>query len=96
VVQLYAGHPAVSVTRPPRELRAFAKVRVEAGATADVGLSLGMRDLAHWDPPAGAWVAEAGEHLLWVGTSSRDLADPITVVLTEPWSAPASARLDGR
>jgi hypothetical protein len=50
-----------------------------------------MRDLAFWDPVSGAWVAEAGEFLLWAGSSSRALAEPATVVLTERWTAPASA-----
>ena len=92
VVQLYVGDPEASVRRAPRELRAFAKVHLGAGDSSVASLRLGMRDLAFWDPVTSAWVAEAGEFLLWAGASSRALAEPATVVLTERWSAPASGR----
>ena len=95
VVQLYVGHPDSSRLRAPRELRAFAKVVLEAGASTECTLSLGMRDLAHWDPRDDAWVVEAGERSLWAGTSSGDLGDPVPLVVTETWRAPASGPVDG-
>jgi len=91
VVQLYVGDLECSVRRPHRELRAFAKVRVEPGASTTVHLALGPRAFAFWDRREGAWVAEPGEFHLWAGRSSRSLSAPTTVVLTERWSAPASA-----
>ena len=77
--------------RPPRELRTFAKVRLEPGESRDVHLRLGMRDLAFWDPVTSAWVAEPGDFLVWAGVSSRSLSAPTSVVLTERWTVPASA-----
>jgi len=74
-----------------RELRAFAKVHLEPGAAIEVQRRLTMRDLAFWDPRSDAWVAEPGEHLVWAGTSSRALSEPQSFVLTERWTAPASA-----
>ena len=91
VVQLYVGDPDASVRRAPRELRTFAKVHLAPGETRDVRLRLTMRDLAFWDPVTSAWVAEAGDFLLWAGVSSRALSGPASVVLTERWTAPASA-----
>jgi beta-glucosidase len=91
VVQVYVGDPEASVRRPVRELRAFTKVHAEPGGVVDVQHRLGMRDLAFWDPREEAWVAEPGEYLVWVGTSSRALSPPASFVLTERWSAPASA-----
>ena len=35
VVQLYVGDPEASVARPPRELKAFAKVDLDAGQSRD-------------------------------------------------------------
>jgi beta-glucosidase len=90
VVQLYVGDPEASVRRPVRELRGFAKVRLEPGESASVIITLDMRDLAFWDPVTDAWVAEPGEYLVWSGTSSRDLTEPASFVLTERWTAPAS------
>lgn len=90
VVQVYVGDPEASVRRPLRELRWFGKVHLEAGATATVAVTLDMRALAFWDPRTDEWVAEPGEHLVWAGTSSRHLCEPVSVVLTERWSTPAS------
>ena len=90
VVQVYVGHPDASVPRPPRELRAFEKVTLDPGEARELTFALGMRDLAYWDAGAREWVAEAGEHLVWAGTSSRDVGEPATIVLTGRWTAPAS------
>jgi len=96
VVQLYVGDSDASVRRPVRELRAFAKVEMEPGASTDVHLRLTMRHLAFWDPTTDRWTAEAGEFRLWAGQSSRNLTDPTTVVLTDAWTATASDPLPER
>ena len=90
VVQLYLGHPGAAAPRPPRELRAFQKVALDPGEAHELTFELGMRDLARWDRASGGWVADPGEHLVWAGTSSRDLTEPATLVLTERWTSPAS------
>jgi beta-glucosidase len=95
-VQVYVGHPGASVVRPVRELRAFAKVHLDPGQSEECHVSLGMRDLAHWDHRTDEWVAEPGELLVWAGPSSRHLGPPTTLVLTERWTSPASGPLDGR
>ena len=93
VVQVYVGHPGAAAPSPLRQLRAFEKVVLDPGASRELTFALGMRDLARWDGRADAWVADAGEHLVWAGTSSREVGEPATLVLTERWSAPASAPL---
>ena len=65
---------------------------LDPGESRELTFALGMRDLARWDRRAGEWVADAGEHLVWAGTSSRDVGEPATLVLTERWTAPASGR----
>jgi beta-glucosidase len=96
VVQLYLGDPEASVRRPLRELRTFAKVHLDAGASVGISLQLDMRHLAFWDPRSDAWVAEPGEYRLWAGSSSRALSEPTSFVLTERWSAPASGPVHPR
>ncbi|MFL6206480.1 MAG: beta-glucosidase family protein [Acidimicrobiales bacterium] len=93
VVQVYVGHPGAAAPSPVRQLRAFEKVALDPGGSRELTFSIGMRDLARWDQRGGEWVADAGEHLVWVGTSSREVGEPATLVLTERWSAPASAPL---
>jgi beta-glucosidase len=55
VVQCYVA-PAMRggprLTRPPKELKAFAKVRLEPGETTTVQLTLDERAFAYWDPGA--------------------------------------------
>jgi beta-glucosidase len=93
VVQVYVGDDEATVRRPPRELRAFAKVVLEPGVSATVRCTLTMRELACWDPVGGRWLAEAGRFTLWAGRSSRDLGSPVSVELTGDWAAPPDAPL---
>ena len=79
VVQCYVEPPPGDGARPPRTLRAFAKVEVEAGATARVRIALHARDFAVWDEAGHGWVVPRGVHGVRLGTSSRDLLDAIAV-----------------
>ena len=73
VVQIYVGDLKSGVQRPPRELKAFAKVALAPGETRRVEFELGKRAFAYWSPAHGDWVVETGEFELAVGASSRDL-----------------------
>jgi beta-glucosidase len=57
VVQLYVEPPPSELVRPPRELRAFAKVRLGPGETTTVVLELTDRAFACWDPGDPSWEA---------------------------------------
>ena len=48
--QLYVGAVDPHVVRPPKELKAFAKVWLDPGETATVTLTLDGRSFAYWDP----------------------------------------------
>ena len=50
VVQCYVGAVQPKVTRPLKELKAFMKVWLEPGESADVELTLDARSFAYWDP----------------------------------------------
>jgi len=86
VVQVYVGDPAAAVARPPRELKAFAKVSLEPGAEQEVTFTLTARDLSYWSALHRRWVLEGGEFRIGVGASSRDIRLPgvITVAATPP------------
>jgi beta-glucosidase len=81
VVQLYVHDVEASVARPPKELRAFAKVRVAAGATEVVHLHLGDDAFAFWDAAEHRWQVEPGEVELLVGMSSRDIRQRASVTI---------------
>ncbi len=69
VVQMYTHQRAGSTSRPVRELKAYRKVMVAAGATENVELVLKAEDLGYWSSSERKKVLEAGVFDVWVGTS---------------------------
>lgn len=89
VVQLYVQDEACSVPRPPRELKGFAKLSLEAGESGLARLTLPMRAFAFFDDSRAAWVAEAGRFQLQAGLSVDQIMASATVELAEDWIEPA-------
>jgi beta-glucosidase len=73
IVQVYASIAGSKVVRVPRELKGFASVTLEPGASARVELSIPSTELAYWSVLDHAWVVEGGEYTIEAGSSSRDL-----------------------
>jgi beta-glucosidase len=71
VVQVYVRPVAPRLPRPPQELKGFAKVLLKPGEAKTVSVALGADAFAFYDPAKKAWVAEAGEFRIRVGSSSR-------------------------
>ena len=55
VVQCYVAPETSRLARPPKELKAFAKVWLDPGETAAVELVLDDRAFAYWDPGQDDW-----------------------------------------
>lgn len=70
VVQLYVSDLQSTVKRPPKELKAFAKVSLEPDETTTVRFALPRRAFAFWDE---GWVVEPGVFELLCGSSSVDI-----------------------
>jgi len=73
VVQLYVSHPASKVSRPGRELKGFARVSIEPGATETVRIPLAASRLAYWNASTRSFVVEPGAVRVLVGSSSADI-----------------------
>lgn len=73
IVQLYLAPKKTALARPVRELKAFAKVALEPGESADVSFTLAPRDFSYWHPEFGEWILDDGELDVEVGASSRDI-----------------------
>ncbi len=73
VVQVYVRPLKPPVSRPDKELKAFAKVALAPGETRTVTLSLGPRAFAYYDADAKGWRAAKGRYEILVGASSRDI-----------------------
>ena len=73
VVQLYLHDVQSSLPRPPKELKAFARVMLQPGEARTIHFSLDESALAFFDPGKGDWLAEKGAFEVLVGASSRDI-----------------------
>jgi beta-glucosidase len=69
VPQVYVGQPA-STGEPPKNLRGFAKVSLNAGQTQRVTVTLDARSFQYWN---GGWASAGGTSQIFVGSSSRDI-----------------------
>jgi beta-glucosidase len=76
VAQLYVSYQGSRVDRAARDLKAFAKVHLEAGETRRVTLTVPADSLAFYDADAASWELEPITYAVHVGSSSRDL--PLT------------------
>ena len=81
IVQVYVHDQRSRLVRPYKELKGFAKVRLEPGETQTVTIDLDRRAFAYYDPAYGDWVAESGAFDILVGRSSADICLQATVHL---------------
>ncbi|NML35331.1 glycoside hydrolase family 3 N-terminal domain-containing protein [Paraburkholderia antibiotica] len=72
IVQLYVRDRHASVARPVRELKAFARVPLAAGAATRVSVKLPV-DMLNFTDAQGERIVEPGDFDLLVGSSSRDI-----------------------
>lgn len=95
VVQLYARDVLASTVRPLRQLLAFTRVHIPAGATRRVRLTAPVNALALIDP-RGALVVEPGDVDLMIGASSSDIRARTTLTFTgEVTAVPRDGRFLG-
>jgi beta-glucosidase len=80
-VQLYVSDPVCSVLRPEKELKAFKKVFLQPGETKTVELDVKVGDLAFYDETKKGWNTEAGEYILQLGNSSRNISKTVKILV---------------
>lgn len=73
VVQLYAGYEQSRVPRPVRELKGFRRVALQPGESKTITIPMDVSAVAYYDVARHAWVDEAGQVDVWLGTSSENL-----------------------
>ena len=80
VVQLYVSQPQGMLDKPYQVLAAFEKTdELKPGEAQTVTLSFDMKDLASYDEKRAAWILEAGDYIVRIGSSSRD-TEPAAVI----------------
>jgi beta-glucosidase len=73
IAELYVGDAHSSVPRPFKELKGFAKVRLNPGETKHVSLTLDRRAFSYYAVNKKAWNAEPGDFAILVGSSSEKI-----------------------
>lgn len=79
VAQLYVHYTDSKIERPYKELKAFKRVTVGAGQTAQVTLEVPVMELRYWDESVNGWVLEGGCIELMIGSASDDIRQSVTV-----------------
>lgn len=73
IVQLYIHDKKCSLPRPEKELKGFAKVKLEPGEEQTVAFRVDKESLSFYDDRRGDWIAEPGVFEALVGASSDDI-----------------------
>lgn len=82
VVQLYLSAPKKSMYKPEDELKAFAKTNLLApGQSQFMVFTLHADDLASFYTGRAAWIADAGEYKVKIGSSSREIEKTVSFKL---------------
>ncbi|MGZ3778846.1 MAG: glycoside hydrolase family 3 C-terminal domain-containing protein, partial [Mucilaginibacter sp.] len=80
-VQLYVSKTGSTVERPEKELKSFKKVMIAPGQTADVSLTIPVKDLAYYDVKTSRWVVEPGKYKILAGASSKDIKGSASITV---------------
>ncbi|MDE7246726.1 MAG: glycoside hydrolase family 3 C-terminal domain-containing protein, partial [Lachnospiraceae bacterium] len=84
VVQVYCSAPAGKLPKPYQELTAFAKTKLLApGESETVEITFPVKNMASYCEACAAWVLEAGEYIIRIGTSSRNTEIAAVLTLTD-------------
>lgn len=78
VVQIYVGDPNSTMTKPMKELKAFKKIFVHKGETANVEIAIPVADIAYYNTMLHSWVVENGRYDIYVGSSSQDIRSVVS------------------
>lgn len=84
VAEVYVADKESTIFRPEKELRAFKKVFIKAGETAEVSLELSKRAFAFFNVNTNDWCVESGDFDILVGASSRDIRLTATLTVDAP------------
>ena len=81
IVMVFIKPPVdAAIKRPPKELKAFARVKLMPGESKAVQLSVAAKDMNHW--ATDHWAVQKGEHTVLVGPSADNatlLPAPFTI-----------------
>ena len=83
VVQLYVHEVKSKIDRPTKELKAFDKVSVKPGETANAEMTIDRKAFAYYNPETSLWTVNPGRYELLIGNSSDSLPNKLTITIPE-------------
>lgn len=86
VAEVYVASPHARLPRPPKELKAFERIRLQAGESQRVTINLDKRAFSYFDPGTDQWRVDPGDFTVLVGDSSDN------TVLTGSVNVPSASR----
>jgi beta-glucosidase len=87
-VQVYVHDRKSGLLRPPKELKGFAKVELQPGATKTVSVPLDFRAFAYYHQEYKQWITENGDFDILIGASSADIRCTLQVTLESTLDLP--------
>ena len=81
VLQLYISDTKSSQPRPVKELKGFKKVSLAPGEMQTVTFTIDRSALSFYDEKTGGWIAEPGEFIAMVNSSSASTKNKIQFIL---------------
>lgn len=94
VVQIYVEAKDQSVIRPVRELREFAKVKLNPGETKTISFSLEKRAFSYYNVEISDWYVKTGDYIIHAAASSRDLRESVWVNIQSTAKIPVKYHLN--
>jgi len=88
IVQVYVHDQKSGLIRPPKELKGFAKVELQAGETKSVSIRLDFRAFAYYHPEHKQWITETGDFDIMIAASAEDVRHTLTVTLESTLNLP--------
>ncbi len=79
VPQIYVRRPDAEVDYPDKELKAFDRIRVEAGQSVRVFMQIPLKSLCYWNKEQHDWVLEPGRVELLLGGASDDIRQKVSL-----------------
>ncbi|KAF4776403.1 glycosyl hydrolase family 3 [Colletotrichum scovillei] len=91
VVQVYVHDPESTLLRPVRELKAFSKPFLAVNETKTIEVVLDKYSLSYWSQERSKWIAEAGDYIVIIASSSK----PQDEILRATFNLPETFFWDG-
>lgn len=73
IAQLYIGKNDSGIFRPLKELKGFAKIKLDAGESKTVGISFNDKSFRYFDVSTNKWEIEGGTYQIMVGAAVNDI-----------------------